>query len=73
MVATITTQSGFNPDFLHLISMNFSAPKSAPKPASVITYSPSFKPALVAITELQPCAMFAKGPPCIIAGLFYKV
>ena len=53
--------------------MNFSAPKSAPKPASVITYSPSFKPALVAITELQPCAMFAKGPPCIIAGLFSKV
>ena len=37
MVATITTQSGFKFDFLHFISINFSAPKSAPKPASVTT------------------------------------
>ena len=36
-VATKTTQSGFKPAFLHLMSKNFSAPRSAPKPASVIT------------------------------------
>ena len=37
IVATITTQSGFRLDFLHLMSKNFSAPKSAPNPASVTT------------------------------------
>ena len=37
IVATITTQFGFKLDFLHLMSKNFSAPKSAPKPASVTT------------------------------------
>ena len=37
IVATITTQLGFKFDFLHFISRNFSAPKSAPKPASVTT------------------------------------
>ena len=37
MVATITTASGFIPAFLHFISKNFSAPKSAPNPASVMT------------------------------------
>ena len=35
IVATITTTSGTNPVFLHLISKNFSAPKSEPNPASV--------------------------------------
>ena len=35
-VATITTASGFSPAIRHLISRNFSAPRSAPKPASVI-------------------------------------
>ena len=38
-VATIIAQKGFGPPCLTLISMNFSKPKSAPKPASVITYS----------------------------------
>ena len=37
IVATITTQSGLIPDFLHFISKNFSAPRSAPNPASVTT------------------------------------
>ena len=37
IVATITTQSGEIPNFLHLIFKNFSAPRSAPKPASVTT------------------------------------
>ena len=36
-VATTTAALGLRPDFLHLIFKNFSAPKSAPKPASVIT------------------------------------
>ena len=43
--------------------MNFSAPKSAPKPASVTTKSARESPILVAIIVLVPCAIFAKGPP----------
>lgn len=35
----------------HLMSRNFSAPKSAPKPPSVTTYSPTDKAILVANTE----------------------
>jgi len=34
-VATITTAEGFRPALRHLMSMNFSAPRSAAKPASV--------------------------------------
>ena len=34
-VATITTASGVRPAIRHLISRNFSAPRSAPNPASV--------------------------------------
>ena len=63
-VATSTTASGLRPAMRHLISKNFSAPKSAPKPASVITISESFKAVLVARTLLQPWAILAKGPPC---------
>ena len=37
IVATHTTASGLILAFLHFISKNFSAPKSAPNPASVIT------------------------------------
>ncbi len=52
-----------------LISMYFSAPRSAPKPASVTTMSASCMAVPVAIRELQPWAMFAKGPPCTNAGV----
>jgi len=34
-VATMTTASGFNSERRHFISRNFSAPRSAPNPASV--------------------------------------
>ena len=51
------------------MSKNFSAPRSAPNPASVTTMSPSLSPARVAISELQPCAMLAKGPPWMKAGV----
>src|SRR5262249_13465215 len=37
MVATSTTQSGASPVLRHLMSINFSPPRSAPKPASVTT------------------------------------
>ena len=37
IVATSTTASGLRPAIRHLISKNFSAPRSAPNPASVIT------------------------------------
>ena len=36
-VATITVSLGCRPAFRHLMSKNFSAPRSAPKPASVTT------------------------------------
>ena len=36
-VATITAADGFSPALRHLMSKNFSAPRSAPKPASVTT------------------------------------
>ena len=54
MVATTTATDGVNLAFLHLILKNFSAPKSAPNPASVTTYSPSFRAVFVASTVLQP-------------------
>ena len=37
MVATTTAASGRKPAFRHLMSKNFSAPRSAPNPASVTT------------------------------------
>ena len=40
-VATMTTASGLMPALRHLMFMNFSAPRSAPKPASVTVYSES--------------------------------
>ena len=51
------------------MSKNFSAPKSDPNPASVIAKSPNFNASFVALTELQPCAIFAKGPPWIMQGV----
>ena len=72
-VATKTTASGFKFALLHLISMNFSAPKSAPNPASVMAISHNFNAVFVARTLLQPCAMFAKGPPCTNAGVCSNV
>ena len=62
-VATITTQSGVRPAFLHFISKNFSAPRSAPNPASVSAISAIPIAIFVALIELHPCAIFAKGPP----------
>ena len=50
------------------MSTNFSAPRSAPNPASVTTMSARRRPARVAVTELQPWAMLANGPPCTNAG-----
>ncbi|SCU54347.1 Uncharacterised protein [Staphylococcus aureus] len=45
------------------MSMNFSAPKSEPNPASVTTISAKSRAVSVAKIELQPCAIFANGPP----------
>ena len=67
-VHTRTTASGLKPDCRHLMSRNFSAPRSAPKPASVTTTSDSCRAARVAITELQPWAMLANGPPWMNTG-----
>ena len=68
-VATTTTASGAMPHSRHLMSKNFCAPKSAPKPASVTAMSDKAMAARVAIIELHPCAMFAKGPPCTNTGV----
>ena len=72
-VATNTTASGWMPALRHLISINFSAPRSAPKPASVTTISQSFNAVFVARTLLQPWAIFANGPPCTKAPVCSKV
>ena len=68
-MATITTALGLMPALRHLMFMNFSAPRSAPKPASVTVYSDSRIASFVAITLLQPWAMLANGPPWMNAGL----
>ena len=67
-VATSTAASGLSPPARHLMSKNFSAPKSEPKPASVTTISASARPARVATRLLQPCAMLPNGPACRMAG-----
>ena len=72
-VATKTTASGFNPAIRHLISINFSAPRSAPKPASVIAMSESFNAIFVARTLLHPWAILANGPPWTIAPVCSNV
>jgi hypothetical protein len=73
IVATSTAMRGLRSASLHLMSKNFSAPKSAPKPASVTTKSARPMAVLVATTLLQPWAILAKGPPWIRAGLPSKV
>ena len=72
-VATITTALGLMPALRHLMFRNFSAPRSAPKPASVTVYSESRIDSFVASTLLQPWAMLANGPPWMKAGLFSSV
>ena len=67
-VATTTAALGRSPESRHLRSKNFSAPRSAPKPASVTTTSLSASAVRVASTELHPCAMLANGPPCTKTG-----
>ena len=68
IVATTTAASGRRPDARHLMSKNFSAPMSAPNPASVHTMSFVARAMRSASTELLPCAMLAKGPQCTNAG-----
>ena len=69
----MTVALGCNPLLRHTISKNFSAPRSAPNPASVIAYSPCDIAILVANSELQPWAMLANGPPCTKAAVFSVV
>mmetsp|Transcript_5714 Transcript_5714/g.16333 ORF Transcript_5714/g.16333 Transcript_5714/m.16333 type:complete len:234 (-) Transcript_5714:819-1520(-) len=72
----MTTQSGVRPLERHLMFMNFSAPMSAPNPASVTT-SPSrptsFKAIMSATTDELPCAMLANGPACTKTGVSSRV
>ena len=67
-VATTIAASGLSPAIRHLMSKNFSAPRSAPNPASVSTTSQRLRASLVATTELQPWAMLPNGPQWIKAG-----
>ena len=67
-VATTTAASGVRPDARHLISKNFSAPMSAPKPASVQTISFVARAIRSAMIELLPWAMLANGPAWTKAG-----
>ena len=68
-MATITMADGFNRADRHLMSKNFSAPRSKAKPASVTAKSPKARAIRVARTELQPWAMLANGPPWTNAGV----
>ena len=68
-VATSTTAAASRPALVHLMSKNFSAPRSKPKPASVTAQSARCIAMRVASTELQPWAMFANGPPWTSAGV----
>ncbi len=52
----------------HLMSKTFSAPRSAPKPASESTTSQRESASSVARMELQPWAMLPKGPQWMNAG-----
>ena|GEM_PF-1002864 len=73
IVETKTTASGFRSPILHFISKNFSAQRSDPNQASVITKSLTFSAVFVAIKLLHQCAMFAKGQPCTKQGVFSRV
>ena len=67
-MATTTAASGRRPDARHLMSKNFSAPMSAPNPASVTTMSLVASATRSARTELLPWAMFPNGPQWTNAG-----
>ena len=69
IVEVITTALGAQSAYRALMSMNFSAPRSVPKPASVTTMSASDRAVLVAMAELQPWAILANGPPWMNAGV----
>src|SRR3972149_5205133 len=58
----MTAAEGRRPEWRHLMSQNFSKPRSLPKPLSVTTRSPSFTPTWSARTEELPWAMLPKGP-----------
>ena len=67
-VATRTTAWGQMDAARHLMSRNFSAPRSKPNPASVNTTSARRRARSVATMLLQPWAMLPKGPPWTRAG-----
>ena len=73
IVATKTAALGFNPAWRHLMLTNFSAPKSAAKPASVTTYGASLRAKRVALTLFEPWAMLPKGPQCTKTGVCSQV
>ncbi len=68
MVATMTAASQRMPLARSLMSKNFSAPMSAPNPASVTRMSEPASAARSARMLLLPWAMLANGPQCTKAG-----
>ena len=72
-VATSTAASGRSPEARHLMLKNFSAPMSAPKPASVTTKSLVARAIRSARIELLPWAMLANGPQWTNAGACSRV
>jgi hypothetical protein len=60
---------GLRPALRALMCMNFSRPRSAPKPHSVTTQGARVRAKRVASRELLPWAMLAKGPAWIRAGV----
>ena len=72
-VATSTAASGAQPRARHLMLKNFSAPMSAPKPASVTRKSPEWMPIRSATTDELPWAMLPNGPAWTSTGVFSSV
>jgi hypothetical protein len=60
---------GLRPLLRALMCMNFSRPRSVPKPHSVTTQGARVRAKRVAITELLPWAMLANGPAWMRAGV----
>ena len=72
-MVTSTAASGRSPELRHLMLKNFSAPMSAPKPASVMRKSVVWMPMRSPTTEELPWAMFPNGPAWTMAGVFSSV
>ena len=64
-VATITAQEGLRPAILHLMSKNFSAPKSAPKLRLGNCVVTELESELSSHNGVAAVGYIGEGPPCM--------